>query len=90
MERINNRDIIRCQRILKDNKRYHRILEDIKNRDIAVYVKDNIDSSPDPTAIPMSAAFSAGASLTPSPVIATTFPFDWRARTMYSLCLICV
>ena len=42
---------------------------------------------PEPTAIPMSAALRAGASLTPSPVIATTLPFDCNARTMYSLCL---
>jgi hypothetical protein len=30
------------------------------------------DDPPDPTAMPISAAFSAGASLTPSPVIPTT------------------
>ena len=39
-----------------------------------------------PIAIPMSAAFTAGASLTPSPVIATTLPRPWSARTMRSLC----
>ena len=40
-----------------------------------------------PMATPMSAAFSAGASLTPSPVIATTLPLACSARTMRSLCL---
>ncbi len=39
-----------------------------------------------PIAMPMSAALSAGASFTPSPVIATTSPSEWRARTMASLC----
>ena len=32
-----------------------------------------------PMAMPMSACFSAGASLTPSPVIATTWPFSFHA-----------
>ena len=40
-----------------------------------------------PMAIPMSADFSAGASLTPSPVIATIFPSAWSASTIRSLCL---
>ena len=39
-----------------------------------------------PIATPMSAAFSAGASLTPSPVIATTSPSACSASTMRSLC----
>ena len=38
-----------------------------------------------PIATPMSASCSAGASLTPSPVIATTWPRDRRARAMRSL-----
>jgi hypothetical protein len=37
-------------------------------------------------ATPMSAAFRAGASLTPSPVIATTWPSACRASTMRILC----
>ncbi len=36
---------------------------------------------PVPIAMPMSAALSAGMSLTPSPVIATTWPRDWSAST---------
>uniref|UniRef100_A0A0S6Z131 Uncharacterized protein n=1 Tax=Mizugakiibacter sediminis TaxID=1475481 RepID=A0A0S6Z131_9GAMM len=39
-----------------------------------------------PIATPMCAAFSAGASLTPSPVIATTSPFAFSASTMRSFC----
>src|SRR5680860_23697 len=39
-----------------------------------------------PMATPMSADFSAGASLTPSPVIATFCPSDWSASTSLSLC----
>ena len=39
-----------------------------------------------PMAIPMSAFFSAGASLTPSPVIATEWPRCWNAVTTRSLC----
>ena len=39
-----------------------------------------------PIAMPMSAALSAGASLTPSPVIATTSPRAFSARTMRSFC----
>jgi len=39
-----------------------------------------------PIAMPMSAAFSAGASLTPSPVIATTSPLLCSARTIASFC----
>jgi len=39
-----------------------------------------------PIAMPMSADFSAGASLTPSPVIATTLPSACSASTMRSLC----
>ena len=35
-----------------------------------------------PMAMPMSAFFNAGASLTPSPVIAMTFPIDLSASTM--------
>ena len=39
-----------------------------------------------PIATPMSADFSAGASFTPSPVIATTLPSACRASTIFSLC----
>ena len=39
-----------------------------------------------PIAMPMSADFSAGASLTPSPVIATMLPSACSASTMRSLC----
>ena len=42
-------------------------------------------SVPLPIAQPMSARLSAGASLTPSPVIATTAPFFCQASTMRSL-----
>lgn len=41
---------------------------------------------PIPTATPMSACFSADASLTPSPVIATTSPLACSARTIFTLC----
>mmetsp|Transcript_15108 Transcript_15108/g.64694 ORF Transcript_15108/g.64694 Transcript_15108/m.64694 type:complete len:400 (-) Transcript_15108:1333-2532(-) len=40
-----------------------------------------------PMAMPMSASFSAGASLTPSPVIATISPCSLSNRTMSCLCL---
>ena len=39
-----------------------------------------------PIATPMSAILSAGASLTPSPVMATTAPRRWSASTIRSLC----
>ena len=39
-----------------------------------------------PIATPMSACFNAGASLTPSPVIATIMPFSCQARTIRILC----
>ena len=39
-----------------------------------------------PIAIPMSAFFNAGASFTPSPVIATTAPVFWKASTIRTLC----
>ena len=39
-----------------------------------------------PIAMPMSAFLSAGASLTPSPVIATTWPLFCSAVTTRSLC----
>ena len=39
-----------------------------------------------PMAIPTSAAFKDGASFTPSPVMATTFPFFCQALTMRILC----
>ena len=39
-----------------------------------------------PMAMPMCAAFSAGASFTPSPVIATTSPFAFSASTSRSFC----
>ena len=39
-----------------------------------------------PMAQPMSAAFRAGASFTPSPVMATTLPRFCQARTMRILC----
>ena len=38
-----------------------------------------------PIATPIAASFTAGASLTPSPVIATIFPWDFMAFTMRSL-----
>ena len=43
-------------------------------------------SDPLPIAIPQSAARSAGASLTPSPVTATTLPRSCIERTMRSFC----
>src|SRR6476619_1610937 len=43
-------------------------------------------SVPLPMAIPMSAALMAGASLTPSPVIATTSPFCFKVSTSSTLC----
>jgi hypothetical protein len=39
-----------------------------------------------PMAIPMSTVCRAGASLTPSPVMATTWPRPFQARTTRSLC----
>ncbi len=39
-----------------------------------------------PIATPMSACLSAGASFTPSPVIATEWPFPFSALTIRSLC----
>ena len=39
-----------------------------------------------PIAIPISAYLRAGASLTPSPVIATTSPFSLNALTILILC----
>ena len=39
-----------------------------------------------PIAIPMSAFFSAGASLTPSPVMATISPLRWSTSTRRTLC----
>ena len=39
-----------------------------------------------PMATPISARLSAGASLTPSPVMATISPFAWSELTMSSLC----
>ncbi|MNP64624.1 hypothetical protein D3C76_1601360 [compost metagenome] len=39
-----------------------------------------------PIAIPISACFKAGASFTPSPVIATIFPFSCHALTILILC----
>ena len=39
-----------------------------------------------PIAQPISAAFNAGASLTPSPVIATTLSLLWNAFTIRTLC----
>ena len=41
---------------------------------------------PWPMATPMSAWRSAGASLTPSPVMATISPRDWNASTRRSFC----
>ena len=43
-------------------------------------------SVPLPIAIPMSAALMAGASLTPSPVIATTSPFFFSVSARSTLC----
>ena len=45
-----------------------------------------VTSVPVPIAIPMSAFFTAGASLTPSPVIATIWPFFRRTSTRRTLC----
>nr|CAO86540.1 unnamed protein product [Microcystis aeruginosa PCC 7806] len=39
-----------------------------------------------PMAMPISACFKAGASFTPSPVIATNLPFFCKARTIVNLC----
>ena len=39
-----------------------------------------------PIAIPISACFNAGASLTPSPVEATTSPFAWQFLTIRYFC----
>ncbi len=39
-----------------------------------------------PTTIPMSDFFRAGASFTPSPIIATTSPRAFRAETILLLC----
>lgn len=39
-----------------------------------------------PMETPMSAFFKAGASLTPSPVMATTSPRAWSARMIFILC----
>ena len=46
-----------------------------------------VTSVPEPIATPISAAFTEGASLTPSPVMATTSPSFCSALTMASLCL---
>ncbi|HMC94388.1 MAG TPA: hypothetical protein VKO16_06410, partial [Polyangia bacterium] len=45
-----------------------------------------VTSVPVPIAIPISAFFTAGASLTPSPVIATIWPFLLRTSTRRTLC----
>ena len=45
-----------------------------------------VAAAPDPMAIPMSASFNASASFTPSPVIATTWPFNCNAPTMARFC----
>ncbi len=45
-----------------------------------------VTSVPVPTAIPMSAFFTAGASSTPSPVIATTWPCFLSTSTRRTLC----
>ena len=45
-----------------------------------------VTSVPVPIAIPMSAFFTAGASLTPSPVIATIWPCFLRTSTRRTLC----
>ena len=42
---------------------------------------DRAAGVPDPMAMPRSASFSASVSFTPSPVIATTAPAAWAART---------
>ena len=39
-----------------------------------------------PMAMPISAVFMLGASFTPSPVMATTFPFSFKYETMAFLC----
>jgi len=45
-----------------------------------------VTSVPVPMAMPMSAFFTAGASLTPSPVIATIWPCFLRTLTRRTLC----
>ena len=45
-----------------------------------------VAGEPLPMATPMSASFKASASLTPSPVIATTWPVLWSAPTTSRFC----
>ena len=45
-----------------------------------------VAAAPEPIATPMSASFSASASFTPSPVIATTWPRDCSAPTIARFC----
>ena len=45
-----------------------------------------VAAAPDPMATPMSASFSASASFTPSPVMATTCPLDCNAPTIARFC----
>ena len=45
-----------------------------------------VAAAPEPMATPMSASFSASASFTPSPVMATTWPFDCSAPTIARFC----
>src|SRR5260370_32138346 len=49
-----------------------------------------VTSVPVPIAIPISAFFTAGASLTPSPVMATIWPFFLRTSTRRTLCHLAV
>jgi len=47
-----------------------------------IYPASLATADPDPMAIPTLAAFKAGASLTPSPVMATTWPILFNSLTM--------
>ena len=40
-------------------------------------------SAPEAMAMPQSASFKASTSFTPSPVMATVWPWLWRARTIF-------
>ena len=63
---------------LKSDSDYY---EDVLQKDV---YKRQVPETP--IAQPMSAALRAGASLMPSPVMATTAPRDWNALTIRTLC----
>ena len=50
------------------------------------WATDRVAAAPDPMATPMSADLRASTSLTPSPVMATTWPRECRAFTMARFC----